>query len=345
MLYILLAGGIFNAVLVPQLVRAMRNDADGGEAYTNRVMTLASLFLGARDDPAGGGRALGDAASSSTPGYDSAELAAQRESVIDFARFCLPAGLLLRDVRPGRPDPQRPRPVRADDVGADRQQRDRGRACSWSTWSSSGRPPSAERTGAFTTGQEALLGLGSTLGIVAQFLILLPYLRAAGFRYRPRFDFRDTGLGHTLRLGVWTVLFVIVNQIAYTVVVRLASERHRRRGRPAPTAPATRSTPTLPDRDGAALGHHRLAGDRDPAPAQRARRRADCRRPGPHPRDVAMRSALAVVIPFALLLPVIAARPLPRDLGLGRRPGRLRAVRPDARPVRRRAWSSSPSTT
>ena len=37
MLYILLAGGIFNAVLVPQLVRAMKHDADGGEAYTNRV--------------------------------------------------------------------------------------------------------------------------------------------------------------------------------------------------------------------------------------------------------------------------------------------------------------------
>ena len=41
MLYILLAGGVFNAVLVPQLVRAMKHDADGGEAYTNRVITLA----------------------------------------------------------------------------------------------------------------------------------------------------------------------------------------------------------------------------------------------------------------------------------------------------------------
>ncbi len=46
MLYILLAGGVFNAVLVPQLVRAMRNDPDGGEAYTNRIITLAALFLG-----------------------------------------------------------------------------------------------------------------------------------------------------------------------------------------------------------------------------------------------------------------------------------------------------------
>jgi putative peptidoglycan lipid II flippase len=76
---------------------------------------------------------------------------------------------------------------------------------------------------AYTPGREALLGLGSTLGIAAQFVILLPYLRKAGFRFSPRFDFRDTGLGHTLRLGAWTVAFVIVNQIAYTVVVRLAS--------------------------------------------------------------------------------------------------------------------------
>ena len=48
MLYILLAGGIFNAVLVPQLVRAMRNDPDRGDAYTSRVVTVAALFLARR---------------------------------------------------------------------------------------------------------------------------------------------------------------------------------------------------------------------------------------------------------------------------------------------------------
>lgn len=45
MVYILLAGGVFNAVLVPQLVRAQAGE-DGGAAYTNRVITLAALFLG-----------------------------------------------------------------------------------------------------------------------------------------------------------------------------------------------------------------------------------------------------------------------------------------------------------
>src|SRR4029079_13218942 len=77
--------------------------------------------------------------------------------------------------------------------------------------------------GGFTSAQERLLGLGSTFGIAAQLLVLVPFLRRAGFRYRRRFDFRGTGLGHTLRLGVWTVLFVVVNQVAYTVVVRIAS--------------------------------------------------------------------------------------------------------------------------
>ena len=77
--------------------------------------------------------------------------------------------------------------------------------------------------GGYTSGQELLLGLGSTAGIAVQLLILLPFLRRAGFRFRPRFDWRGAGLGHTLRLGTWTVMFVIVNQVAYTVVVKIAS--------------------------------------------------------------------------------------------------------------------------
>ena len=44
-IYILLAGGVLNAVFVPQLVRAMKNDPDGGQAYTDRLLTLAGLVL------------------------------------------------------------------------------------------------------------------------------------------------------------------------------------------------------------------------------------------------------------------------------------------------------------
>ena len=220
MLYILLAGGVFNAVLVPQLVRAMKHDADGGEAYTNRIITLAALFL------AGVTAVLVLAAPLLmrlflSTDYFTPELAAQRESVIDFARYCLPqvffygmfvlVGQVLN--ARGRFGPMMWAPITNNLVSI----------AVLVTYLFVFGPADDRDTSAYTTAQEAFLGLGSTLGIALQLAVLVPYLRAAGFRYRPRFDFRGTGLGHTLRLGVWTVLFVVVNQIAYTVVVRLAS--------------------------------------------------------------------------------------------------------------------------
>jgi len=219
MLYILLAGGVFNAVLVPQLVRAMRDHPDAGEAYTNRIITLAALFL------AGVTAVLVLAAPLLmrvflAPSYFDPEFTAQRESVIDFARYCLPQvffyGMFVL-------------------VGQVLNARERFGPMMWAPIVNNVVAvavlavylvvfgPAADQFGAYSTDQELLLGLGSTLGIVLQLLVLLPYLRAAGFHYRPRFDFRGTGLGHTLRLGGWTVGFVVVNQLAYTVVVRLAS--------------------------------------------------------------------------------------------------------------------------
>lgn len=221
MLYILLAGGVFNAVLVPQLVRAMRDDPDGGEAYTNRVVTLGALFLGAVTILLVLAAPLVMSLYLDSK-FDGPDLAAQRESIIDFARLCLPQvffyGMFVL-------------------VGQILNSRGKFGPMMWAPIANNvisvlvlvvylltfGPAEGDDRFGGFTSGQELLLGLGSTAGIVAQLLILVPFLRAAGFTFRPRFDFRGTGLGHTLRLAVWTVLFVIVNQIAYTVVVRLAS--------------------------------------------------------------------------------------------------------------------------
>ncbi|KPC95941.1 membrane protein, partial [Streptomyces sp. NRRL F-6602] len=47
MIYILTVGGGLNSVFVPQLVRAMKNDDDGGEAFANRLLTLVMVALGA----------------------------------------------------------------------------------------------------------------------------------------------------------------------------------------------------------------------------------------------------------------------------------------------------------
>ena len=45
-IYLLLAGGVLNAVLVPQITKAFA-DADGGRAFVDRLLTLALLGIGA----------------------------------------------------------------------------------------------------------------------------------------------------------------------------------------------------------------------------------------------------------------------------------------------------------
>jgi putative peptidoglycan lipid II flippase len=304
MLYILVAGGIFNAVLVPQLVRAMRNDPDGGEAYTNRVVTAAVLFLAlvtvvlVLAAPWVMSLYL-------DPRFDDPALAAQRESVIDFARYCLPqvffygTFVLLGQIlnSRGRFGPMMWAPIANNVIAV---------AVLVIYLVAFGPASEAEQTEAFTSGQEALLGLGSTLGIVVQLLILLPFLRSAGFTFRPRFDLRDTGLGHTLRLGVWTVLFVVVNQIAYTVVVRLASG-----GTAAAVDGGTGTGYTVYAQSFliVMVPHAVITVSLATAILPRLSDRAN---EGDHAGlartlGMSLRSALSVVLPFALLLPVIAS--------------------------------------
>ncbi len=301
MLYILLAGGVFNAVLVPQLVRAMKNDPDGGEAYTNRVVTLAALFLGLVTvllivaAPIVMSLYLDGS-------WGDASLTEQRQSVIDFARFCLPQvffyGMFVL-------------------VGQILNSRNRFGPMMWAPIANNvisvavlaiylvafGPARGDETSGAFSSDQELLLGLGSTVGIAAQLLILVPYLKSAGFTYRPRFDFLHTGLAHTFKLGVWTVLFVIVNQVAYTVVVRLASGGTTGGGDdgtgytiytaaflivmvPHSVITVSLSTAILPQLS-------QRAADGDLTGLART-------------LSSTLRTALTVVVPFAALLPVIA---------------------------------------
>lgn len=218
-LYILVAGGVFNTVLVPQLVRAIKNDPDGGDAYANRIVTLGALVLAGVTAVLVLAaplilRVMVDASFFTDP-----DLAPQRESMIDFARWCLPQiffygmfvliGQILN--ARGRFGPMMWAPIANNLVAI---------AVIVTYLVAYADEPAA---GGYTTTQEVLLGLGSTVGIVVQALILVPYLKATGFTIRPRFDFAGTGLGHTLRLGMWTVGFVIVNQLAFYVMLHRAT--------------------------------------------------------------------------------------------------------------------------
>lgn len=69
-----------------------------------------------------------------------------------------------------------------------------------------------------------LLGLGTTAGIVAMALVLWPAVRGAGIRLRWRFELRNPSVVKVARLSGWTLGYVIANQIALFVVLRLASQ-------------------------------------------------------------------------------------------------------------------------
>jgi len=293
MLYILLAGGVFNAVLVPQLVRANKHDPDGGDAYTQRIITLAAVFLGAVTV------LLVVGAPWLIHLYIQGHPADQTASAVAFARYCLPQVffygmfVLVGQVLNARGSfgPMMWAPIANNVVSV------AVLVAYIAHFGTSG-------TGDYSHPEELLLGLGSTAGIAVQFLILVPYLRLAGVRFRPRFDFRNAGLGHTLSLGVWTVLFVVVNQIAYTVVTRLASKGSGHHG----TGFTTYSNSFLLTQ----VPHSIVTVSLATAILPTLSARVVALDPRGFAYGVArtLRSSLAIVLPFAALLPVLSV-----DLG------------------------------
>jgi putative peptidoglycan lipid II flippase len=67
-----------------------------------------------------------------------------------------------------------------------------------------------------------LLGLGTTAGIVAMALILLPALRGAGARFHWVWEWRHPAVRKLARLSGWTIGYVATNQIAFWVALFLA---------------------------------------------------------------------------------------------------------------------------
>ncbi|WP_236243903.1 murein biosynthesis integral membrane protein MurJ [Streptomyces sp. CC210A] len=219
MIYILTIGGGLNSVFVPQLVRAMKNDEDGGEAYANRLLTLVMVALGLIVGIAVLVAPLLVHAMSPTIANDP-----DANSVaVAFARFCLPTiffmgvhvvmGQILN--ARGRFGAMMWTPVLNNVV----------MMATFGLFIFVYGAYSETRMGVDVIPDEGvrLLGIGTLLGLVVQSLAMIPYLREAGFRFRPRFDWKGHGLGKTVRLAKWTVLFVLANQAGVVVVTQLAT--------------------------------------------------------------------------------------------------------------------------
>ncbi|CAM5719337.1 Murein biosynthesis integral membrane protein MurJ OS=Streptomyces alboniger OX=132473 GN=murJ PE=4 SV=1 [Streptomyces alboniger] len=214
-LYTLLIGGALNAVLVPQLVRARTTQPDGGRAYEQRLVTLVVCVLGV-------GTALAVWAAPQIVGLYMRDTPAHHEAfelTVTFARFLLPQiffyGLFSI-------------------YGQVLNAREKFGAMMWTPVLNNvvlvgmfaaylGLMTVPDRVEDITADQVWLLGIGTTAGIAVQALALIPFARAAGFRFRPRFDWRGTGLGKSAHAAKWTLLFVLANQVALAVVTNYAN--------------------------------------------------------------------------------------------------------------------------
>ncbi|GAA1985777.1 murein biosynthesis integral membrane protein MurJ [Kitasatospora viridis] len=211
--FTMLIGGALQSIFVPELVKAAKNDADGGVAYTDRLLTLCTVALGL----------LTIVSVLIAPWlvniYAGDWTGSDRSLTVSLARFCLPEiffyGLftLLGQVlnARGKFGAMMWTPVLNNVV-----------ACAvFGLYIAIG--GQAASTGAVTTGQTWLLGLGTLLGVVVQALGLVPSLRAVKFRWTPRFDWRGAGLGAPIKAATWALLLVIVTQVAFTEITALTT--------------------------------------------------------------------------------------------------------------------------
>jgi len=211
--YILVAGGALNAVFVPQIVREMKKP-DGGHAFVSQLATATFTILAIAT-------AIGVIAAPLVVRLYAAKfggsgLETEFELTVLFTRYCLPQILFLglftlfgqiANAR-GSFGPMMWAPILNNLVVI-------GVLIGFISIA-----PSAQ-DGVISTTAKALLGLGTTLGAFAQAAILIPVIVKSGVRLRPNFHW--SSLGKSAHLAKWTMIFVLINQAGFMVIVNLAT--------------------------------------------------------------------------------------------------------------------------
>ena len=211
--YDLMLGGILTSVVVPLLVAAARRDSDRGEGYFQRIFTLGVIVLGAITLVATLAAALIVAL------YAGSIHGAERHVMVIFAYFFIPQ-IFFYGV--------------TSLAGAILNARGRFAAPMWTPVINNvvvilillmyigvaglGRNPAG-----ITPGEIRLLGIGTTLGIVAQTAALLPALLRSGFRPRPTFGFRRAEIAEIGRMAGWLAGYVVTTQVTFFTTVRVAN--------------------------------------------------------------------------------------------------------------------------
>jgi putative peptidoglycan lipid II flippase len=213
--YELLLGGVLTSVMIPLLVRAQTEDADGGEAYTRRLLTLTVVAL----------LAATAVALLAAPLLTQLYLGSQTSRTADPRLATALAYLLL---------PQIFFYGLGALLGAVLNSRGEFGAFAWAPVLNNvvvlvvlggyALMPGEISLDPVRMGDPKLLvlGLGTTFGIAAQALVLLPAVRRAGFRYRPLWGW-DPRLTRAGGLVVWVVAYVLIGQVGYVLTSRVAT--------------------------------------------------------------------------------------------------------------------------
>ncbi|WP_426226746.1 murein biosynthesis integral membrane protein MurJ [Pseudarthrobacter sp. DSP2-3-2b1] len=216
LIFLLVAGGVFNAVLVPQIIKASKAP-DRGADYISRLLTLAVLLLL-------GLTALVTLAAPlvidlTTQGYSPQ----QKSLAIAFAFWCLPQiffyGLyaLLTQVlnANGAFGPAMWAPILNNLVAIG--------GLGMFIWIYGANEVNPHTLDNWGPSQTLFVAGFSTIGVVAQTAILLIPVFRLKLGLRPRFGWRGVGLGQAAKLSVWTLLTAAVGQLAFLYVMRIAT--------------------------------------------------------------------------------------------------------------------------
>jgi len=214
--YAIIVGGVLNAVLVPQIVRA-KIHPDGGKGYIDRLLTLAILVFGSVALLATIAAPL--MVHIYTHGWSEQQLALATA----FAYWCLPQlffyGLysMLGEVLNARSafGPYMWAPVVNNIVSIG--------GLGVYIWLFGTDPTGKQNIADWSESQISVLAISATLGVAAQALILFFSWRRIGLHYTPNFKFRGFGLRPAMKAASWTLGMVLVTQVGGLVQTAVAS--------------------------------------------------------------------------------------------------------------------------
>ncbi len=219
-IYVLLAAGVLNVVLLPQITRALMR-GDEGRDYTDRLLTLALSVLVA-------GTVVFVAAAPLVTKLYNLEWpwgGPELSLAVLFAYLCIPQILfyglhtLLGQVLAAhhRFAAFMWSPALANVVAI------AGIVVFMRRYPQASLPPDAGGIPleAWTPGMIWLLAGSATLGILLQAVVLVPAVAATGFRWRFRWGFRGVGLGSASRMAGWSLADVGVSQLGMLFVYNL----------------------------------------------------------------------------------------------------------------------------